>query len=130
MKLYPGLFLLICSLLSVYVCASSQESRTALVIGNSLYQRSPLINPLNDARDISKALEAAGFSVILALDADQIKMEDAIRSFGDTLSRRGGVGLFYYAGHGIQYEGDNYLIPIGAPLKRAKDLRYKAVNVG
>lgn len=110
--------------------SSALDQRTALVVGNSDYKQSPLINPENDAKDIAKALQEAGFNVILKLDADQIAMEDAIREFGSLLAKRGGVGLFYYAGHGIQHEGRNYLIPIGAPLRRAKDLRYKAVDVG
>ena len=104
-------------------------ARHALIIGNSEYDYSPLKNPVNDAKDIAGMLETLGFDVILKTDVDQEQMEDAIADFGRDLTQ-GGIGLFYYAGHGVQYEGDNYLIPINSKIKRQKDVRYKAVNLG
>jgi len=104
-------------------------ARHALIIGNSGYDYSPLKNPVNDAKDIAGMLKSLGFDVILKTDVDQEQMEDAIADFGRDLTQ-GGIGLFYYAGHGIQYEGDNYLIPIDSKIKRQKDVRYKAVNLG
>jgi len=104
--------------------------RFALVIGNGNYSQLPkLQNPRNDAQDISRSLTKLGFSADLVLDADQQTMESKIVDFGKKLSA-GGVGLFYYAGHGIQSKGRNYLIPANANLRSEKDLRYKTVDVG
>jgi len=105
------------------------KSRTALVIGNSNYSYSRLANPRNDARDIANALKVLDFKVILKVDVNQRQMEEAIDEFSNQLSQ-GGVGLFYYAGHGIQHKDSNYLIPLGAKIKKQKDLRYEAVNLG
>lgn len=93
--------------------AQAQEARTALVIGNSSYSYAKLENPKNDATDVADALRGAGFEVILRADANQSAMKDAIRSFGSALRTKGGVGLLFFAGHGIQVGGENYLMPIG-----------------
>ena len=105
------------------------ERRTALVIGNSNYEISPLKNPVNDASDIALALQKSGFTVIMKKNADLQTMEEAIEEFGNRL-KPGGVGLFYYAGHGLQVNGTNYLIPVGAKINKESDVRYKAVDVG
>ena len=107
--------------------ALSRRAKTALVIGNADYKSSPLDNPVNDAEDIEKKLSGYGFDVTLITNAGKRKIERAIRSFGKKL-RKGGVGLFYYAGHGIQIEGVNYLIPIGAILESEIDARYEGVD--
>ena len=104
-------------------------NRHALVIGNGNYRSSPLKNPVNDALDMSAALRRLGFSVTVKTDADQRVMEDAIRQLGRTLTA-GGVGLFYYAGHGIQVQGRNYLIPVGADIVKEPDVKYEAVDAG
>ena len=106
-----------------------KERRLALVIGNSDYKSAPLKNPVNDARDMSNTLKVLGFKVIEEINADRKEMEEAIRQFGKQL-RGGGVGLFYYAGHGIQAKGRNYLIPIGARIESESDARYQAVDAG
>jgi uncharacterized caspase-like protein len=106
-----------------------QQRRIALVIGNSQYPDSPLPNPVNDATDLAAALEKLEFQVTLLKDQNQQQMEQAIDEFVKNL-RQGGVGLFYYAGHGAQVQGENYLIPVGANINREQDLRYKAVAVG
>jgi rhodanese-related sulfurtransferase/outer membrane protein OmpA-like peptidoglycan-associated protein len=105
--------------------------RLALVIGNSDYQKLPLNAPENDARDMAAMLRQLGFEVILEINADQIAMESSIQSFGQKL-QSGTTGLFYYSGHGVQYQGANYLIPIGAmsSLSTTAQLRYKTVNMG
>jgi len=108
---------------------AAQEKRIALVIGNGAYKSAPLRNPVNDAGDIADVLEKLGFSVALKTDADQRSMERAIRDFGKKL-RTGGVGLFYYAGHGIQVKGRNYLIPIGAAIESESDVKYESVDAG
>ena len=108
---------------------AAQEKRIALVIGNGAYKSDPLRNPVNDATDIAGALEGLGFSVSLKTDADQRNMKQAIRVFGKQL-RKGGVGLFYFAGHGVQVRGINYLIPTGAQIESEADVEYEAVDAG
>ena len=82
--------------------AAVQERRIALVIGNGEYKTSSLANPVNDANDMAAALKKLGFSVRLKINADQKSIEDSIRAFGKEL-RSGGVGLFYFSGHGSAY---------------------------
>jgi len=108
---------------------AAQEARHALVIGNSAYDSVPLRNPRNDAEDMAATLKSVGFDVQLERDIDQERMEEAIRQFGQRLAA-GGIGLFYYAGHGVQVDGENYLVPIGAKIVEKKDIRYKAVQLG
>ena len=103
--------------------------RLALVIGNSAYETAPLKNPINDAEDMAATLKNLGFKVILKQDADQRTMEDTIRYFGRQL-RNGGVGLFYFAGHGVQVEGRNYLMPVDARIESESDVKYEAVDAG
>ena len=103
------------------------ERRTALVIGNSSYNTGSLRNPVNDADDMVSTLKRLGFDVILKRNATQQDMEDAIRNFGDRL-KRGGVGLFFYAGHGVQIGGKNFLLPIGVKIDRETDVKYRAVD--
>ena len=91
--------------------AASSVLKTALVIGNSDYKLMPLINPENDASDIAEKLETMGFKVILAVNQDRKGLKERIRKFGSTLKKRGGVGVFFYAGHGLQIDGKNYLVP-------------------
>jgi hypothetical protein len=107
----------------------NKQNRIALVIGNSSYKQSPLKNPGNDAQDIAEFLKRCGFNVTLKTDIDQKNMEEVIRKFGKNL-KNGGAGLFYYAGHGMQINGRNYLIPIGADIQQETDVKYEAVNMG
>lgn len=109
--------------------SSAMEQRTALVIGNSAYSSGPLKNPVNDAADMAAALQKLGFKVILKKNANLEKMEEAIEDFGNRL-KKGGAGLFYYAGHGIQVYGSNYLIPVGAKIDKESDVKYRAVDAG
>ena len=88
---------------------SSTVARHALVIGNSAYtQTAPLRNPVNDAKSMTSSLQALGFTVTTLTDSNQRAMDQAIRKFGKTLRNQGGVGLFYYAGHGMQVDGENF----------------------
>jgi formylglycine-generating enzyme required for sulfatase activity len=107
----------------------AESKRVALVIGNSDYTTAPLVNPVNDARDVSAALKQYGFSVITKLNADQRTMEEAMDELYRQL-RQAEVALFYYAGHGMQIEGHNYLVPVGAKVANAKDVKYEAVDAG
>lgn len=106
------------------------EKRLALVIGNSDYRFSPLVNPVNDATDMARVLKQNGFEVILKLNANQKQMQQSINLFGRKLAKNGGTGLFYFAGHGIQIKGRNYLIPIGATLESESDVEFEAVDAG
>jgi uncharacterized caspase-like protein len=92
--------------------AQAPSPRAALVIGNADYSFGALRNPVNDAEAMAKALGEAGFDVTVATDADQAAMEKAIHTFGAKLKAKGGVGLFYFSGHGAQISGENYLIPV------------------
>lgn len=102
--------------------------RVALVIGNGRYADSPLTNPSNDAKAVAGALEGLGFEVLEFHDLDQRGMKRAILSFGERLDA-GSIGLFYYAGHGMQVQGRNYLIPIGAQITGEADTEIEAVDV-
>ena len=121
--------ILILCFLVLTVIEAGAANRTALVIGNGAYKISPLHNPVNDARDMATALKNSGFNVTFKINANQKTMERAIRKFGKNL-REGGAGLFYYAGHGIQVKGNNYLIPIGSIIESEADVKYEAVDAG
>ncbi|MGV8056845.1 MAG: caspase family protein [Smithellaceae bacterium] len=106
---------------------AAREQRTALVIGNGAYSSSPLKNPVNDATDMATTLTRLGFSVTLKKDASLQEMVESIEEFGNNL-KKGGVGLFYYAGHGAQVSGTNYLLPVGARINKESDVRFQAVD--
>ncbi len=106
-----------------------EEQRLALVIGNQTYEESPLRNPVNDARALKVVLETLGFQVIYRENADQAAMEEAVREFGRRLGKET-VGLFYYSGHGVQADGNNYLIPVQARIASKTELRNRALDVG
>jgi uncharacterized caspase-like protein len=108
----------------------AEEARIALVIGNSDYSSGPLPNPANDAKLVGDALTALGFDVIARRNADQVTMKRAIQEFGSRLEKAGpgAVGLFYYAGHGMQLSGRNYLIPTTARIEREGDVEIEAVS--
>ncbi len=106
------------------------ERRIALVVGNGRYASAPLTNPANDAALISSTLSGLGFEVRLVRDGDQRSLKRAIQEFGSALESGGpsAVGLFYYAGHGVQLNGRNYLIPVGADIQRDADVEIEAVS--
>jgi uncharacterized caspase-like protein len=108
------------------------EPRVALVIGNSAYKGDmpALPNPANDAALMTRALKSVGFDVVSAVDASQGEMKQAIAAFSEKLTAAGqeGTGLFFYAGHGVQVGGENYLIPVDAKIKREADVDLVAVS--
>lgn len=109
--------------------ATADDKRVALVIGNSAYAHSQrLKNPINDARDMAAALEKVGFTVILGTDLDKVSMDRQIRDFARAL-QGAQVGLFFYAGHGLQVGGFNYLVPIDAKLEDASGLDFEMVRL-
>jgi uncharacterized caspase-like protein len=106
----------------------SVETRIALVIGNAAYKDiMPLVNTINDARAMDKALRQCDFQVTLLLDANRSEMQRANREFGQKIMR-GGVGLYYYAGHALQVKGDNYLVPVGASVVSEDKIEDECLN--
>ena len=124
-----ALILFLFTLINPSVSSAATEQRIALVIGNSAYSSGPLKNPVNDAAAMATQLQKLGFTVILKKNANLREMEDALANFGDRL-KRGGVGLFFYAGHGLQVGGVNYLVPIGARVNRESDIKYETLDAG
>ncbi|HJT11713.1 MAG TPA: caspase family protein, partial [Dongiaceae bacterium] len=123
-------------LLSIALCLvlpgdAWAATRVALVVGNGAYapEIGKLKNPRNDAQLMAETLQGLGFEVALVLDADQKAMKRAVREFGQKLRESGpqGIGLFYYAGHGVQVDGENYLLPIGAEVAAEGDVELEAV---
>jgi formylglycine-generating enzyme required for sulfatase activity len=106
------------------------EKRIALVIGNGDYAIArKLANPVNDAIDMANTLKGLGFEVVSGTNLSLKQMSDKVREFGDKLKASGGVGLFYYAGHGIQVGGRNYLIPVEADIPREDEVDFNALNL-
>jgi uncharacterized caspase-like protein len=103
------------------------ERRIALVIGNSAYKQAPLANPGNDARAMAQVLRESGFTVTELRNLNQAGMRRAIRDFGDEIIK-GGVGLFFYAGHGMQIRGRNFLVPVGSDIEREDEVEDQAVD--
>lgn len=102
--------------------------RIALVIGNSNYLHGgKLFNPLNDAKSMKDVLEKLGFNVLEYEDCDQETMKRAIDNFGEKI-KHCDVGLFYYSGHGVQVNGNNYLIPVDARLAQETDVEFDCVR--
>jgi uncharacterized caspase-like protein len=105
------------------------QKRVALVIGNAAYQGAPpLRNSVNDAHAISNALNALGFEVIELTDASQKEMNRAITAFGEKLDSDT-AALFFYAGHGLQVRGKNYIVPVDAEIKTESAVATEAVSV-
>jgi len=123
------LMLVLCLGLADSALAVGGENRIALIIGNGAYKSAPLKNPVKDARDMAALLKSLGFAVTLKVDAEQKDMEEAVRQFGLDL-RQGGVGLFYFAGHGLQVGGNNYLVPVDAKIQTESDVRFECVDAG
>ena len=122
--------LLLCTLgLLGALSAAAQENRTALVVGCD-YQGTglQLPSPVADARGLAATLEKQlGFRVTLLPNPTRKQLSDAMDRFGETLTQRGGIGLFYFSGHGAQQDGTNYLIPNGANLGYREDLPTEAI---
>ncbi len=105
------------------------DRRVALVIGNGSYQHAaPLANPANDARAVAAALERLGFDVVSGFDLSNAEMRKTVRAFADKLVAAD-VAIFFYAGHGLQVAGENYLIPVDAAIRSEADLDFNAVKM-
>jgi tetratricopeptide (TPR) repeat protein len=114
-------------LLVVAVTSAVADTRVAFVVGNSDYESvSPLTNPINDALDVSVALEGLGFEVILGINVSGDAMRDAAAQFA-TAAHTADTVLFYYAGHGFQVGGQNYLVPIDADIRTPDDVASETI---
>jgi len=103
------------------------EHHVALVIGNSDYKEAPLRNPLNDARDMTKTLRELGFEVIEVTNSNKQNILNAVNEFSVRL-QQASIGLFYYSGHGVQFQGTNYLVPLQATIGAPADLEQETVD--
>ena len=121
------LLIIIILFLTFPTAVYSAQNRVALVIGNGAYRDAPLRNPVNDARLMRNLLRKAGFSVTIVENARKNELVNAIRNFGRSL-RNPDAALFYFTGHGMQYKGLNWLIPIGANVQRESDIEFEAIN--
>ncbi len=125
---------ILCRFLIVYAAAFAvsdlcADERIALVIGNSRYQQVEFLpNPTNDARAVARKLISLGFDVIEYHDQTRSQMQAALRRFSEKLGPES-IALFFYAGHGIQYNGRNYLIPVDADISKAYEIEYQALDL-
>jgi hypothetical protein len=114
---------------SLPLAAQTGKRRVALVIGNGAYQVGPLANPVNDAKGMAGLLRSLGFEVIQVNDATQAQMREAVAATADRLRGGGATGLFYFAGHGVQLEVRNYLMPVDARAHDGASLRAQSLDV-
>ena len=104
------------------------EKRVALLIGNATYQHVPaLANPVNDVARVAEVLKKAGFDVVIGSNLTRLAFEDSVRRFLRSAAGAD-IGLFYYAGHGVQVGNENFLVPIDADLKAADDLEVETIS--
>lgn len=107
--------------------ATALAKNFALLVGNSKYSIGSLDNPANDAHDLARLLKEVGFDTVVRLDSDEEGMKAAIRDFGARLRNNDGIGLFFFAGHGVQVNGENYLLPVGYPFRSEADVEKAGV---
>src|SRR5215213_8819272 len=117
-------------LLLVGASTANAANRVALVIGNSSYTSVPTLpNPRNDAEDITVALRHLGFDVVEGRDLDRRGMADAVRRFSRNLPGSD-IALFFYAGHGVQIGGNNYLLPTDVRVETTSDVKLDTIDIG
>lgn len=113
--------------------SSVADTRVALVIGNSAYHHiRRLDNPVNDAKLMSDTLRGLGFTLVGGgpqLDIDKARFDELVQTFG-AKSQGADVGLFYFAGHGVQVRGANYLVPVGANPTKEADVDFQMLDAG
>ncbi len=122
---------LVILLLAGPVSAETANNKVALVIGNSTYRQSSLASPAKDARLMAETLKAAGFEVFDFYDVGQRKMKQALLDFADTVRERGkdAVAFVYYAGYGVQVNGQNYLVPVDEQIESEAGVEIDAVSL-
>lgn len=113
----------------VIVSPASGDNRVGLVIGNSHYSNAPALeNPANDASDISAALSSLGFKTNLVLDGSKRVLDRAVEQFARD-ARSADIALFFFAGHGMQFEQHNYILPVDAELKDEISVKYELTAI-
>src|SRR5579885_330126 len=134
-SIFPLLAIIICAGTTLAqnrgmeVQTTTPKQRVALVIGNGAYASSPLKNPVNDARAMARTLRELNFDVIYQENLSLNDMKRSIRAFGEK-AKTSNIRVFYYAGHGMQVNGENYLFPVDATFENEKEVEYEAVNAG
>ena len=124
-----GLALCLLTFVLAAALPAQAQKRVALVVGNSAYQHtSKLTNPKNDATDVAAALRKLGFAVIEGFDLDKAAFDRKVRDFASAL-KGAEVGVLFYAGHGLQVAGENYLVPIDAKAEEAATLEFEMLRV-
>jgi len=126
------LHLMVPAALLVGMHAASAESRLALVIGQSAYKSVPALpNPINDAKAVTQMLTDSGFEVSTASDLSQSQIRDQLNEFAGKVASKGGdsIALVFYAGHGVQIDGENFLLPVDIDPKRESDIPIQAVRL-
>ncbi len=118
------------SLFAALPSGAAAEERLALVIGNGRYHAAPLKNPANDARLMAETLEAQDFTVTALIDGSRKEMKSAVRAFAHKLRKVGddAVAVFFFAGHGVQIDGRNFLIPVRTEIKSAADVEFESID--
>lgn len=106
-----------------------KEKRLALVVGNNSYPNARLVASINDARAMAETLRKLNFDVVLLEDANQSSMNNAIGTFTKILSQSDAIGLFYFAGHGVQSDSKNFLIPVDAKITKATDIERQGIDI-
>ncbi|MES2414805.1 MAG: caspase family protein [Pseudomonadota bacterium] len=106
------------------------DFRIALVIGNSAYPKTPLSNPANDAKAMTETLRGLGFTVVEVRDGSKAQIDTAINSVSDSLKGKQGIGMLYYAGHGLQVDSRNYIVPVDARMTKTSDIAPQTIDVG
>ncbi|HEU0202739.1 MAG TPA: caspase family protein [Burkholderiaceae bacterium] len=119
----------LCTALLAADVAGAAEKRLALVIGNARYQQIPLNNPENDARVIAATLRRLGFEVIEHVNLNVRDFRRAVRQFARRVQDEDGVSVFYYAGHGVQIDGRNFLLPVDINLRDEEEIKDEAVDI-
>lgn len=114
-------------------CSTAQaplDVRVALVIGNAAYQNIPALgNSTNDAKSMAQVLRKLGFSVVEVVDASKDQMSAAIDQMQNLLKGKQAVGMLYYAGHGLQLDWHNYMVPVDAKLSQASDVPKQTIDI-
>lgn len=120
----------LCGIVVFFLVLNGQgyaSNKYALVIGNADYEDSPLRNPVYDASDMAYTLMRVGFKTFSYFNTTHEEMERAVRKFASSL-QPGDVALFYFSGHGVQVEGNNYLLPVKARIRDEYAVKYSAMN--
>ncbi len=122
-------FALLCLCSNAANGQTTSETRVALVVGNGTYASAPLANPARDAVAVARALRSVGFTVIEAHDVTKADFDAAIAQASDLMKGHNAVGLLYFAGHGLQLDWHNYMVPVDARLGSPADVRSRTVDV-